>query len=411
MMDRSPSRWHRRRGLPFALSLLVLVLSFALVNAGDFFFEDFEITAGLRFNGVAGVSDCSDATNYNYTSLDDMNDQNADDETPQVYRESTDTASITTTVTADTINEVANVSRFKAVFPHRSSAMPALRKICPKRLRLTPSRPTRVGSVMGIESHPVMNGFETGFTFQITDHSLSCTQVKDRQFSMRTYQSCAVNGGDGFAFVIHNDANFSKAIGHPASGLGYAGLRNALAIEFDTWSNTEPGIDDLLFDHVAVQASPSLVDGRPNPSLDNVITEASDTRLAPMARASLADGKVHKAKIAYYRYLRYDYLPYFAASPNLLPLLQDDGEAWRLGTLVVFVDDMTKPLVALPLNLNSILKLPENQAYIGFTASTGKNWQKHDILEWYWCDSDNCSQLQGDAKMVSYKPEIVVGGN
>ncbi len=40
-------------------------------------------------------------------------------------------------------------------------------------------------------------------------------------------------GGEGFAFVIHNDN--AVAMGVPNSGMGYQGIRNAIAIEFDTW--------------------------------------------------------------------------------------------------------------------------------------------------------------------------------
>jgi hypothetical protein len=32
-----------------------------------------------------------------------------------------------------------------------------------------------------------------------------------------------------------------------------------------------------------------------------------------------------------------------------------------------------------------LLRLPQDQAIVGFTASTGLKWQKHDILSWAWC--------------------------
>ena len=49
------------------------------------------------------------------------------------------------------------------------------------------------------------------------------------------YSSCAVSGGDGFAFVLHRDAAGAEAVGSDGRGLGYAGIANSLAIEFDTW--------------------------------------------------------------------------------------------------------------------------------------------------------------------------------
>lgn len=390
------------------LALLTLSL-LSQQAAADFFYPDFEEVAGLRFNGAAAITDCSDATNYNYTTLDDANDANPDTETRRVYEEGTDTATVSTIVTADTQQEVANVSRYKAVFPHRSSASPAIRVPCPKRLRLTPSRPSRAGSVMRLEPVPILNGFEVGFAFQVTDHSLACTQVRDRAFSLRTYQSCAVNGGDGLAFVLHNDANMSAALGAPASGMGYAGLRNALAVELDSWYNAEPGVDDLIFDHVAVQVSPPgpLADasgaasgsvGGAGRDRDPVVTEGVVSRVGPMRRAALADGRVHRVKVAYWPFLKFDLLPRFTASSSLTPFLVDDGEQWRIGTLAVWVDDLSPaaPLLAMPINLNSVLQLPTGQAFIGFTAATGRAWQKHDILDWYWCELPDCPQMQGD---------------
>jgi hypothetical protein len=400
------------RGRP---SLWLIAIFASGTFAADFFYRDFGELAGLRFNGAAAVSDCSDGTNYNYTSVDDANDQNADNEQALIYHERTDTASIDTVVTADTKQEISNVSKYHAVFPHRSGAQPAVRVPCPQRLRLTPSRPSRAGSVMRVEPSPLLNGFETGFTFQITDHSLACTQVRDRQFSLRSHQSCAVNGGDGFSFVLHNDANASRALGAAASGLGYAGLRNALVVEFDTWYNAEPGVDDLLFDHVSVQASPPAptaagggAGGEARGAYDSVVTEAADTRLGSVRRTALGDGLLHRVRIAYHRHIRYDLLAAFTASPNLLPLLTDDGEQWRLGTLTVYVDDMSVPLLAMPLNFNTALQLPDGQAFVGFTAATGRSWQKHDILDWYWCDMPACPQLRGDPQLVSYWPQVPV---
>lgn len=61
-------------------------------------------------------------------------------------------------------------------------------------------------------------------------------------------QSCKVHGGDGFAFVMHSDPNDTRALGGLGSSMGYGGLRNSLAVEFDTWFNAEDG--DLFDDHV-----------------------------------------------------------------------------------------------------------------------------------------------------------------
>lgn len=46
----------------------------------------------------------------------------------------------------------------------------------------------------------------------------------------RDYSS---RGGDGFAFVIQNQA--PTALGHGGMELGYGGIQNSIAVEFDSW--------------------------------------------------------------------------------------------------------------------------------------------------------------------------------
>lgn len=107
----------------------------------------------------------------------------------------------------------------------------------------------------------------------------------------------------------------------------------------------------------------------------------------------LADGKVHTVRIMYASKLLPVYFEKLVASDSLVPFLKDNGEQKRLGTLLVFVDDgilADDPILVLPINLSVLLDLPSDKAYVGLTASTGKYWEKHDIIKWYWCDSDPC---------------------
>ena len=74
---------------------------------------------------------------------------------------------------------------------------------------------------------------------------------------------------------------------------------------------------------------------------------------------------------------------------NVIPFLKDNGEGRRLGTLAVFVDQgiiEDRPLLAIPINLSLVLDLPDSNAYVGFTASTGRRWEKHDVLCWEWLE-------------------------
>lgn len=141
--------------------------------------------------------------------------------------------------------------------------------------------------------------------------------------------------------------------------MGYGGLANVLVIEFDTWYNAEW---DLLYDHVSVHASPGS--GGAGAGTQRGVTSDIQCQLAPPARASIGDGLVHTARVVYWRHLRYDLLPHFTGTSALMEFLLDEGEGRRMGTLAVYMDNATAPLLAMPLNLNAVLELPDNQAYM-----------------------------------------------
>lgn len=91
----------------------------------------------------------------------------------------------------------------------------------------------------------VREGFATTFTFRLSNPSTLCTRMDD------AFTSCRSRGGDGFAFVVQND----HAIGVGSGGMevGYGGLRSALAVEFDTWFNSEQL--DAYENHISVLVS------------------------------------------------------------------------------------------------------------------------------------------------------------
>lgn len=135
-------------------------------------------------------------------------------------------------------------------------------------------------------------------------------------------------GADGFAFVLQNGPTGADAIGLPGAGLGYSLIQNSLAVEFDTWVNTAFVETDQ---HVAVHG----IDSGSNTSSDA-------TRVAMVDVQSLtASGTVHA---------RVEYVP---------------------GTLRVYVEDFTTPLIEIALDIETVLDLPDGEAFIGFTASTG----------------------------------------
>ncbi len=139
------------------------------------------------------------------------------------------------------------IERSQAGFLHRSGTVSAPER-CSVRSRLTPSGPSKAGSMWFRDKAPILNGFDTYFTFQVSDHSKECVLVKDQYFSKIHHRTCSVRGADGFAFVLHADPSEEHAIGNVGGQMGFGGISNSLAIAFDTWTN--PGQDTMMADHI-----------------------------------------------------------------------------------------------------------------------------------------------------------------
>ena len=67
--------------------------------------------------------------------------------------------------------------------------------------------------------------------------------------------ACSRRGGDGFALLLQTEG--PAALGGAGAGLGYAGLGNGVALEFDTWADAD--VADPGDNHVAVITRGNLV--------------------------------------------------------------------------------------------------------------------------------------------------------
>ena len=378
--------------------VLVILLTSSLYCNGDFVYKDFNETSGLVFNGDAATTNCRDDPLFRYGLLQGKADIFSLFSEPEIG-ETTDLISSSTTETnVDTLNK--EISETLAGFLHLKTTASAP-STCNTRARLTPSRASQAGSIWYKEDVPVSNGFDTFFTFQITDHSKECTQHKDQYFSQKHHKTCSVHGADGFAFVIQRSAAGTAAIGGKGADMGFGGLNNSFAIAFDTWQN--PGSDKVGVDHVSIQSRGST---QTNDALE-------DGLLGTPKAYPLADGKVHLARIKYTGSLLPQYFDQLIASESLLPFLLDNGEQKRVGTLLVYLDEgivNDAPLLAIPINLSLVLKLSDDKAYVGFTSSTGRFYEKHDIMSWYWCDQDPCEAVKKEEfdfhQMSTYNSKV-----
>ena len=282
---------------PFVLQIVVVLCCLCVETHGSFLYNVFNETTGLVFVGSAATTSCINDTLRNYGDVHGDADRFNED----VIKERGETTDSVFESTVETHQQEYNkeIEESQAGFLHRPGTLSAPTR-CSVRVRLTPSGPSKAGAVWYREEVPVSTGFDTYFTFQMTDHSKECSLHKDQYFTQISYRSCSVHGGDGFAFVIHN-AEESRLdtsqypIGTNGGQMGFGGIPNSLAIAFDTWQN--PGEDTMGVDHVSVQ------------SMGQGENDALEKGLLGVPRAvDLADGAVHLARVKYFPQLMPQYV-------------------------------------------------------------------------------------------------------
>lgn len=191
---------------------------------------------------------------------------------------------------------------------------------------------------------PLTNGFETEFRFRMSDGDNN------------KYEDNSEPGADGIAFVIQSAS--PGAVGEAGYGIGYHGLRNSLAVEFDTYNNDENQIDDMHDpngSHVAVQCAGSGPNSADHTS--GACLGISDTVTLR------ADGRDHWAKIVY------------DAAGKTLKIFLDTAGYYFAPALTIEDFD----LGGLPDLIDG------DKAYVGFTSATGNAYERHIIDYWTFC--------------------------
>lgn len=178
----------------------------------------------------------------------------------------------------------------------------------------------------------VVSGFSANFQFQITPIQ-------------------GVTPADGLAFVIQGSSSGASAIGGGGGDIGYAGITNSLAVEFDTYDDSSYPIYDPNGNHIAIISNGTAANNASH-SLSYSVVAMTNSNLG----ITLTDGAVHNVKITY-----------------------TGGSS---GTLTVSVDGSTI-VSASNLNLQTLLGLPSNGlAWVGFTGGAGAGGENGDIYNW-----------------------------
>ncbi len=190
-------------------------------------------------------------------------------------------------------------------------------------LSLVPASEWTAGSAFLKNKISVAGGFDTIFNFRISGVG----------------GTGDTPGADGFAFLIQNEGD--NALGGLARDIGFGGITNSLAVEFDTYKNAEFG--DPSSNHIGI-----MTRGLEANSADHQFA-IKTVNVMPV----LNDGNAHMARIKY------------------------DGSL-----LQIYLDNTQVPILSANVNLGSTLQLDGGKALLGFTSSTGSSFQNVDILSW-----------------------------
>lgn len=211
-------------------------------------------------------------------------------------------------------------------------------------IQLTDSVSNQAGWLWRDTAMPILAGFDTTFTFRIEPPAAG---IK----------------GEGFAFVIHDDANQASATGGTSWGMGYGeganladGIRDSIAIEFDTYQDVFLG--DTSNNEVTVHTRGS--EGNREHEQWSI-----GSAIPP---ANFSDGQTHVARIVY--------------TPGLLE---------------VYVDNMTTPAISTSYDLETGgtyldgtgapgIDTPSGFGFVGFCATTGSGaiTETVTIESWTW---------------------------
>ncbi|MBM2816493.1 MAG: Por secretion system C-terminal sorting protein [Ignavibacteria bacterium] len=209
-------------------------------------------------------------------------------------------------------------------------------------------------------------GFETVFSFRMSQ-------------GFNATDDGSSPGAEGIAFVIQNSS--LTALGFPAGNMGFAGISNSVAIEFDTYNN-KTDMNDPDGNHVAVFCNGT----NGNYAFHNSQFCLGTSSNIPQMRA---DNTLYYAKIDY----------------NMEP-----------GKLRVWLDNTGKfdgsPALTIDkFDLAKAINLDNGRAYIGFTSATGDSYQIHEIQSWKYCSSNYYITGVPENKEFYLKFNLPTGGD
>ncbi len=196
-------------------------------------------------------------------------------------------------------------------------------------LNLTPASG---GAGAGYSTTPITLG--AGATFSTT-------------FQFQISRASGIAPADGLTFVV---AAGSSGLGGAGGGLGYFGVPNSMAVEFDTFNNG--AVDGNTSNHVGVDTNGGLASA---PLVNPYGVTTCDFSSGYLKPGCLSNGNIWTVTIGYDGFD--------------LDVTVQDGSAAPQALISNFA-----------INLSTVLGT--NTAFVGFTSATGAGLAQHTILNW-----------------------------
>jgi glucose/arabinose dehydrogenase len=178
---------------------------------------------------------------------------------------------------------------------------------------------------------------QAGGAFYDTPFQIDANSSFSTQFQFRLSGANGTSGADGFTFVLQNDSRGATALGPSGGNVGYSGINNSLAIEFDTYDN---GAGDPDGNHLSL-----LRNGNVNTAVKNALTNIDLNSGAPLNAWIDYDGATNQLNV---------YLSTTTTKPGTAVLTETIDLVATLGT----------------------------KAFFGFTAGTGGLRNLQEIQNW-----------------------------
>ena len=225
---------------------------------------------------------------------------------------------------------------------------------------------TSDGTVLRVT--PAIGG-QSGAVYSTSAFTLGANDTFSTQFQFRFTNPGAWDPADGITFVL---AASPTGLGSGGVGMGYSGVPNSVAIEFDTYNNAGFGLGDNdgnSSNHVSIDTDGNLT----NTALANVYGNGScgfangnPPQNPQTADGCMSNGHLWTANMSY-------------NGTDLTVALRDPSMASEFVAINSYAIDIAS-------------YLGTNSAYVGFTAGTGAGWENHDIVNWTFANTAQIPQ-------------------